>query len=327
MRNELLRMRPFSLQFNDPTLEAEFTSELYRGSLSPFIGFCGLTMLTLVTLAFVTPESRVTNIFCCCVIGFWLMARLRIDRMADVQKARLYWGRMLVVPNFFMWPTFAVFYSLEPPEPAPAITVVASAGIWIVLPIYLRYSGMLSAHRIAYVGYSFLGFFMLPSYSVIGWPTEAIALGGATLLGDLLGFTLEHYWRQNRLAAHERERQARLASLNAAQVHEAQLAAHQHEVRRLEQEMRGLAGERQRLIEERQTFCRAVYSKHLKERTEGGSRSSRGRPSSRDRRDSPPRQPSPLREEHKEAEDTPEATPRSSMGSFARLAQRRGWTA
>ena len=234
---------------------------------------------------------------------------------------------MLVVPNFFMWPTFAVFYSLEPPEPAPAITVVASAGIWIVLPIYLRYSGMLSAHRIAYVGYSFLGFFMLPSYSVIGWPTEAIALGGATLLGDLLGFTLEHYWRQNRLAAHERERQARLASLNAAQVHEAQLAAHQHEVRRLEQEMRGLAGERQRLIEERQTFCRAVYSKHLKERTEGGSRSSRGRPSSRDRRDSPPRQPSPLREEHKEAEDTPEATPRSSMGSFARLAQRRGWTA
>ena len=67
---------------------------------------------------------------------------------------------------------------LCPPDPAPALSVVACAGIWIVLPIYLRYSGMLSAHRIAYVGYSFVGFFMLPSYSVIGWPTEAFALDG-----------------------------------------------------------------------------------------------------------------------------------------------------
>ena len=147
-----------------------------------------------------------------------------------------------------------------------------------------------------------------------------------------------------RLVAHGRERRARLAS----QTHEAQLAAQQGEVRKLEEEMRGLHGERQRLIEERQTFVHAVYSKHLKERTEGGSRSSRGRPSSPQDRQGAPRQSSPLREAHNEpiedrdglgsssssqstsrseAEEEPRPRRQPSMGSFARLAQRRGWTA
>ena len=51
-----VRMLPFSLEFTDPALEAQYGVDAFRTSCGPFVAFCGLDIFLLLIMVKMHPK-------------------------------------------------------------------------------------------------------------------------------------------------------------------------------------------------------------------------------------------------------------------------------
>ena len=129
------------------------------------------------------------------VSGACLAARLYLDRMPDQQRARDLFG-LVCIGAFALFDLFAVpWLHCHPPELASTGSVVVVSLIWFLAPIYMRFSAVHTAHRLAYVTVTVLGLIAFPTYSVLGRPAEPLCVSAAILLGELIDFVPPtHTW-------------------------------------------------------------------------------------------------------------------------------------
>ena len=204
-------MLPWTLTFTDDALERRYTMEAFHGvGYRPYVLGCVASIMLSATIAILYQD--VGHVFVGAMISsttasFLLAARLWLDRMHDQHRARILFGRNIIAAALVRWGSTVAWARSHIPEPDRShIAVVAiSALVWFILAMYLRCAGIASAHRLVILVIGTFGAIALPPLSTLGRPSEPLCILGALALGELIGFTVDSFWRASRLQQHENE--------------------------------------------------------------------------------------------------------------------------
>ena len=159
-------------------------AEAFHSACRPFVNFCAAAMALMLVASCADPGRMIAGYISACVtFGGFLLARLWFDRMDDQKRARLHFGRVLNVVNLLNWLVLVPWVHYHPPELISADAAAHGTLICFLLPIYLRFSVIHTAHRHAFLVINVLGFIMLPTFSELGRPAEPLFLSVALMLG------------------------------------------------------------------------------------------------------------------------------------------------
>ena len=191
-------LHPWTLEFADADLEAQYVCDRFVATYVPLVLFFGASAWL---LAVAYPASLAENAVLVACLSIILGARVLMHRHADQLRARLLFGRACVGMVTFGWMCYIPWRHVHPPELSSAAFVPAMAVTWCVFPIYLRYAGFHYSHRLLDLVVFGAGVAAQPTFSELGRPAEPACLVGALLLGEAIGHALESGARRAHLIA------------------------------------------------------------------------------------------------------------------------------
>jgi len=115
--------------------------------------------------------------------------------MADQQRARVLFGRVLNGVSLACWLAFLCALQLSLVEPSHPALIGAGGLMMALWGFYLRRSSITASSRLVSLALNGLGFAALPAMTPLGRPAEPLCLGGALMLGEALGYLLERRMR------------------------------------------------------------------------------------------------------------------------------------
>ena len=256
------RMHPWTLVFSDPALEARHTAERFRAARAPTLALCGVGIVTAVMYAIVSPQILIGHALIVAALGICLALRVRLDCMADQVHACTLFGRSVVALLLVLvHATFAFRYYKRPVVEMSVVAV--HAVLRLLIPIYLHFSAVHMGHCLAFTAILLvnggISSIVLPP---ISGPASAIwepmGLCGAGLLGEVIGFTLESFWRTAFRELCDRDRHQQQIEANAqtyrqvAEAEKVRLAAEKEEAivarERMALEKEAAVAEREQLL-------------------------------------------------------------------------------
>jgi len=150
----------------------------------------GPILLVLFAVSGILGQHRSADVPWALMNTTTFFGRLFADRMADQERARLLFSRILVTTELWGWLAIVLWLHYHPPEPLSANMVPFISALFFLLPVYLHLSAIHTVHRLAVLAVRSHALATLPAVSVVGQPAESLICGVAMLLGEFFGYNL-----------------------------------------------------------------------------------------------------------------------------------------
>ena len=190
-------MDPWTLAFDDPSLEEQYKNMVFRGSYTATMCLIGnnTLMLTLLFITFPKMWPPLATSFAAHIVC--LAGRYWLHRWEDTCQARRSIGHMVVLISVAAWLTAVGGMKARELKPVTVGMAVGISFIWAITPFYMRWSSTPDhGGRLAWFIVNMVGAIMLPVYSELGRPAEPCCLFAAMLIGELFGYTVESHRRE-----------------------------------------------------------------------------------------------------------------------------------
>jgi hypothetical protein len=128
------------------------------------------------------------------VIVLVLVARVWLYQMDDQYHALTLYSRFYSGLLILFWVT-VLTQPASDTSPASVFAVCCGATMQLLMTVYSYFCGVLAKHQRIHLAVMLIVVAARPPWSVLGQPNESCVLLAALVLGELIGFTLDHFLR------------------------------------------------------------------------------------------------------------------------------------